>query len=193
MVFRRMLGGSQDSPQPPAPAPAGPTQSPSAQADTATVRRIVQELESLPPERARYLAGFAYVLGRAANADMVMTDDETAAMERIVMEVGGLPEAQAILVVEIAKQQERLAGGTEDYLVTREWAKTASEGERLALLRCCFLIGAVDNSINSQESAVLNEIANELLLDREEVARIRGEFTDQYAAIQEMRSQSAGR
>jgi len=37
--------------------------------DTKTVRKIVRKLEALPPERARYLAAFAYVLTRVANAD----------------------------------------------------------------------------------------------------------------------------
>ena len=78
---------------------------------------------------------------------MVITDDETALMERIVIEHGEIPEAQAILVVEIAKQQERLFGGTEDYLVTRQWVDGTSLEERLALLRCCFLVDAVDDSI----------------------------------------------
>jgi uncharacterized tellurite resistance protein B-like protein len=181
MVFRRLLGGSAAAPGPSAPAQGSPD------AETATVRRIVAELEALPSERARWLAGFAYVLGRAANADLVTTDEELRLMERIVMDHGGLPEAQAVLVVEIARQQARLVGGTEDYLVTREWVRTASEEDRLALLRCCFLVGAVD-SISAQESAVLNEIANELQFDPPVVARIRGEFTDEYAVVQAMRT-----
>ena len=121
-----------------------------------------------------------------------MTDDETRLMERIVMEHGAIPEAQAILVVEIAKQQERLVGGTEDYLVTREWATGASEDERMALLRCCFLVDAVDGSISAEESAVLNEIANELLLDSATIASVRGEFTDRYAVVQAMRADTLG-
>lgn len=185
MVFRRLFGGS------PAPSgPAAPTQA-SADAETATVRRIVAELEALPPERARWLAGFAYVLSRAAHADLATTDEELRLMERIVMDHGGLPEAQAVLVVEIARQQGRLAGGTEDFLVTREWVRAASEEERLTLLRCCFLVGAVD-SISAEESAVLNQIANELRFDPSVVARIRGEFTDAFAVVQAMRAAAAG-
>jgi uncharacterized tellurite resistance protein B-like protein len=182
MTLRRFLGG-------PAAAQTGPVERPTAAStETSTVRRIVSELESLPPDRARHLAGFAYILGRAANSDMVVTDGETALMERIVMEHGGIPEAQAVLVVEIAKQQERLFGGTEDYLVTRQWTAEASEDERLALLRCCFLIDAVDDTITAEESAVLNEIANELLLEAATIARIRGEFTDRYAVVKAMRA-----
>ena len=40
--------------------------------DTATVRKIAAELEGLPREQARYVAAFAYILGRAANADRVI-------------------------------------------------------------------------------------------------------------------------
>ena len=180
MTLRRFLGGPA--------ATSGPVERPpTPSTETSTVRRIVGELESLPPDRARHLAGFAYILGRAANSDLVVTDAETALMERIVMDHGGIPEAQAVLVIEIAKQQERLFGGTEDFLVTRQWAAEATDEERLALLRCCFLVDAVDESISAEESAVLNEIANELLLDDATIARIRSEFTDRYAVVQAMR------
>jgi len=180
MTLRRFLGG-------PAAQSDQVERPPASSMDTATVRRIVGELESLPPDRARHLAGFAYVLGRAANSDMMVTDAETALMERIVVEHGGIAEAQAVLVVEIAKQQERLLGGTEDFLVTRQWVAEASEEERIALLRCCFLVDAVDDEISAEESAVLNEIANELNLDAPTIARIRGEFTDRYAVVKAMR------
>lgn len=185
MALRRFFGGSS-APEPEVverpDAPAG---------DTETVRRIVGQLESLPEDRARFLAGFAYILGRAANADMVITNGETALMERIVMEHGGLPEAQAVLVVEIAKQQSRLFGGTEDYVVTRQWVDGSSIEDRMALLRCCFLVDAVDDTISAEESAVLNEIANELLLDSATIASVRAEFTDRYAVVQAMRAANA--
>jgi hypothetical protein len=95
-------------------------------------------------------------------------------------------------VVEIAKQQERLVGGTEDYLVTREWVRDAELDERIALLRCCFLVDAVDDSISAEESATLNEIGQELLLDGPAIARVRSEFTDRFAAVQAMRVESSG-
>ncbi len=190
MALRRFLGGA---PKPASATPVEPAAANLPAADTATVRKIVGQLESLPPDKARHLAGFAYILGRAANSDMDMTAEETALMERIVMEHGEIPEAQAVLVVEIAKQQERLIGGTEDYLVTREWAKSASMDERMALLRCCFLVDAVDDSISAEESAVLNEIANELMLDSATIAKVRGEFTDRYAVVQAMRAANAAK
>jgi uncharacterized protein (DUF433 family) len=62
---------------------------------TDTVRKVVRALEQLDPERARYVAAFAYLLGRVARADRVVTAEETSAMERLVVQHGGLTEPQA--------------------------------------------------------------------------------------------------
>ena len=111
-------------------------------AETATVRQIVDELDHLPPERARYVASFAYVLSRVAHADMEITEEETRAMERLVVKYGELPEEQAVIVVQMAKTQNLLFGGTENYLVTREFNRIASREDKLALLRCLFGVSA---------------------------------------------------
>src|SRR5438045_9722023 len=103
-MFHRFLGHDHDDPAttiaaaPPDEAASLPTAG--SAAETATVRRIVARLEALPPEEARFLAAFAYVMSRAANADMDISADETQAMEGFVVEHGHLDEAQAVLVVE---------------------------------------------------------------------------------------------
>src|SRR5215468_3372091 len=71
--------------------------------DTDTVRRIVAELDKLEAGQARYLAAFAYVLSRVAGADLQISPVETATMVDLVHRLGQLTEAQALLVVEIAK------------------------------------------------------------------------------------------
>lgn len=187
-MFRRLFGAD-----PGAPAAGGEVGGDPADAETETVRRIVATLESMPDDQARFLAGFAYILSRAAEADMAISDGETAEMERLVVTYGHLTEAQAVIVVEIAKTQARLHGGTEDFLVTREFTQSATLEQRLDLMRCCFLVSASDDSISAEESSVLSEIANELNLDDTQIAAIRSEFTDQFAAVQAMRaSREAG-
>ena len=84
--------------------------SPARESDT--IRRIAGELEHLPPDQAKYLATFAYVLARIANADLSIDASETAEMERIVHEIAGLTGAEAALVVQIAQSQARNLGGT---------------------------------------------------------------------------------
>ena len=61
--------------------------------ESETIRRIAGELEHLPPDQAKYLATFAYVLARIANADLSIDSSETAEMERIVHELAGLSSA----------------------------------------------------------------------------------------------------
>src|SRR5947207_14377633 len=92
----------------------------SRERESDTIRRIAGELEHLPPEQAKYLASFAYVLARLANADLRIDAAETAEMERIVHRTAGLSDAEAALVVQIALSQARNLGCTQDYLVTPE-------------------------------------------------------------------------
>jgi len=164
----------------------------SPEQETETVRRIVGQLESLPPAEARRLAAFSYILARAAQSDLRIDDEETQAMERIVVELGGLSEAQAVIVVETAKSQSRMLGGTEDYLVTREFREISTDDERLALLRCCFAVTASDDTVTSTENTVINEIAAELGLTRDQLNGVRAEFRDQLAAMRIVRAAQAG-
>lgn len=150
----------------------------SAQGDTDTVRRIVGELDKLDPARARYLAAFAYVLSRVAAADLHISDVETARMVAILERVGHLPQAQAILVVEIAKSQSRLLGGTENFLVTREFRGIASDGQRRELLDCLFAVSAADDAISADEEAQIWQIASELGIQHAEYVQVRLAYSD---------------
>ena len=146
---------------------------PSAHGDTETVRRIVSELEKLDPQRARFLAAFAYVLSRVANADQNISEVETAKMVGLVGAAGQLSEAEAVLVVEIAKNQNRLFGGTENFLVTREFREIASEQERRQLLDSLFAVSAADEAISAEEEAQIAQIAGELGFSHAEYVRAR--------------------
>ena len=151
------------------------------EAETEAVRSIVARLESLPPEQARLLAGVAYVLARAANADMEITEVETQAIESVLFEAG-LDQSQAVLVAEMAKLQERTSGGTSDYLVTREFREASSPEQRLALIQACYRIAAADGAITAMESSTLDEIASELDIEREQASAVRAQFADKITA-----------
>jgi len=152
-------------------------------AETETVRKIVAALDRLEPERARHIAVFAYILSRVARADLVISDAETRAMEAIVMQAGGLAPEQAILVVQMAKTQAILFGGTENYLVTREFNRLATREEKLALLRCLFAVSASDDSISVMEDNEIRRIADELRLTHEDFIAVRSEFRDRLAVL----------
>jgi len=156
---------------------------PQATADTATVRKIIAELDTLDQDRARYIAAFAYILSRAARADLEISPEETRVMERVVQEQGGLPEEQALIVVQMAKSQNLLFGGTENYLVTREFNRIADREQKLALLRCLFAVSAADEDVSTVEDNVIRQIADELKLDHADFIAVRREFRDRLGVL----------
>ena len=161
--------------QPSGPAPGTP--------ETETVRKIVDALDQLDSEQARYIAAFAYILSRAARADLKISEPETRAMERIVME-HGLPEEQAILVVQIAKSQSRLFGGTENFVVTREFNKIATREQKLALLDCLYAVAASEALVSLAEDNEIRQIASELRLDHPDFIAVRSKHRDRLSVLQ---------
>jgi uncharacterized tellurite resistance protein B-like protein len=182
MVLRRLFRNEPEikleAGQPAAPVPSG---------DTESIRRISAQLEALPLEARRFIAGYAYVLARVAHADLEVSEPELAFMEHAVVEVGHLSEAQAVLVVEMARNMNEIYGATDDYVVTREFAQHATVEQREDLLRTAFAMGAADHSITAPESAELNEVGKELGFRADEVDTLRVEFSDQLASLQAMR------
>jgi uncharacterized tellurite resistance protein B-like protein len=192
-MFRRLLGLDRGAaPDPRLPVGDSAEALPGSAAETATARRIVARLEALPPAEARYLACFAYVMSRAAQADLDISDDETALMERFAVEYGGLDAAQAVLVVQMAKIQARTQGQTEDFVVTREFREISTSEQRIALIRCCFAVEAVDGTITAEEASVVNEIARELDIERDAVNAVRAEYHEQLSAVQALRRAGGG-
>jgi uncharacterized tellurite resistance protein B-like protein len=151
---------------------------------TETVRKIVDALDALDPDRARFIAAFAYLLSRAARADLKVSPEETRAMERLVMERGGLPEEQAVMVVQMAKHQNLLFGGTENFLVSREFGKLASREQKIALLDCLFAVAAVDKNISAAEDNEIRQVAGELVLEHREYIAVRSRYRDRLAVLQ---------
>lgn len=176
MSFMRFLGGRSGG-----PAQAGGPRPADLTAETEAVRHIVARLEALPPETARLLAGIAYLLARAAYADLDISEAETAAMEQ-ELTGSGLDPAQAVLVAEMAKLQERTTGETSDYLVTREFRERSTMEQRLTVLRACYRICVADEAISGMESAMVDEMASELEISREDAAAVRAEFAGKLSA-----------
>jgi uncharacterized tellurite resistance protein B-like protein len=151
--------------------------------ETETVRRIVQQLDNLEPGRARYIAAFAYILSRVARADMNISDAETREMEHQVTRLSQLPAEQAVLVVQIAKTQATLFGGTENFLVTQEFNKMATIEQKLAMLDCLFAVAAADQVISSVEDREIRLINDELQLTHEQYISARYNFREYLAVL----------
>lgn len=152
-------------------------------AETEAIRKIAEALDRMDPERAKYVAAFAYLLSRVARADLQIGPEETRTMEQIVMEHGGLPEEQAVLVVQMAKRQNILFGSTENFLVTREFNAMATPEQKASLLHCLFAVAAADKSISTVEDNEISQIADELRIEHSDFITVRREYRKDLAVL----------
>ena len=193
-LFRRVLNldqpASPDLPvQPDAPLPTLTAES--LEGETSSVRMIGAALSGLPPARARYVAAFAYLLGRAAYANMEVSEAERREIAHIG-EVAGLDAETAKLVMDMSTTLSTEFGATEDFLVTREFKAISTMEERHRLLRACFLVMAADDEIDANEAWLVNRVAEELDVERTDLNQIRAEFHERLASVKAVREVAQG-
>lgn len=150
--------------------------------DTETVRKIVSALDQMDPDKARYIASFAFILCRVARADMNISKPEMQAIEHVLMDRSRLPEEQAILVAQMAKSQSIFFGGTEDFLVTREFNRIATREQKLALLDCLFAVASED-LISTVEENEISKISSELFLTHDDYIAGLAAYRDYRAVL----------
>jgi uncharacterized tellurite resistance protein B-like protein len=139
----------------------------------APLRETLDALDHLEPDRARFLAAFAYLLGRVAHADQHVSAEETQAMEGLLRDQGALTQDQAMVVVQLAKTSNLLFGGSANFLVARQFAELATYEERVALMRCLFAIAATDDAISLAEEGEIHKIAKELRIEQADLVSLR--------------------
>jgi uncharacterized tellurite resistance protein B-like protein len=147
----------------------------SGQPDPAADNRlhgIEQSLAAHGPERARFIACFAYILMRAAKADHHVSDDELQEVGRVIREWAHVDDEQAALIVRIAREAGH-SRGTDDFLISREFERVATREEKLALLDCLFEVAGADAAIGTVEDNEVRRIASELKLEHSDYITVR--------------------
>ena len=137
----------------------------------------------LAPDRARFVASFAYLLGRVARADHDVTAAETETMERLVADRGGLSPDDARLAVRIATAHGLRFGGTDDFLVARTFSAGATREEKLALIDCLFAVSASDDAIRTIEDNEIRRIASEMNIGHEDFIAARQAWTSHLSVL----------
>ena len=152
--------------------------------DSPVVEKIVTSLKGMEKDRAHYLAAFACVLARGANADLRIEDSEVSEMICATSSLGGLADEEARLAVEIALAQAREDGGTAGYLLTREFRSISSKEQRAGLVECLYAVSAADGTISTTESSEVSRIAEELGLTRQETNALKSGWKEHLAEFQ---------
>lgn len=144
--------------------------------ESASVQKIVAQLEALDEPTARFLAAFAYVLARVAAADFEIDPNEETAIAKILKAFDGLDNEHIPIVVAIAREQAREEGGTENYLATREFRELSNRDERLRLLRALVEVAQADGHVSAVESEEIVRIADELDFSPDELKALRSDL-----------------
>jgi uncharacterized tellurite resistance protein B-like protein len=144
---------------------------------------MVRELRQLDPADARYIAAFAYLLSRAAHADHHLSDAERAAMERLIVERAQLEPSRAHLVIGLATAQSMAVRGTQDFVVTREFARIATPEQKRALVDCLFAVTAADEAIITAEDNEIRRVASEIGVEHGDFVAIRQRYRDRLAVL----------
>jgi len=155
-------------------------------AQTDIIRQIAEKLDTLDPDNARYIAKFAYILNRVANADLNISPEETDEMERIVIRIGELPEDQAAIVVQMAKTRNLSFGGTDNFIVTREFNRESTREQKLSLVHCLFAVSAAEGNISSAEDNEILQITKELHLEHRDYIAVRLKYRDKLAVLMDL-------
>jgi uncharacterized tellurite resistance protein B-like protein len=147
------------------------------------VDSIASVLERLDHRRARYLAAFAYLLGRVADADHTISAEERAVIVRLVAGEGSLGAEEAAAVVTLALDEFRRVGGTHNVLVAREFGALATFEQRLGLLRCLFAVSAADESVVVSEDNEIRRISLELKIEHADFIQARAKVREHLAFL----------
>ncbi len=150
-----------------------------------SLQEIEGALHGLDRARRRYVACFAYILTRSARADHQTTDEEARKMGRLVAERAGVSAAHAANAVRLAAVQARRSGGTDDFVVTREFDAVASHAQKLALVDALFDVSSVDASIVTIEDNEIRRIANELRIEHAEYIAVRAKHLKHFEVLRD--------
>ena len=144
---------------------------------------VAAALDRLDPALARYVAAFAFTLGRVASVDLHVRDEERQVMTRLVAREGALSEVEAETVVTLALGEHRHFGSSYNLHVTRELDAVMTHEERLGLLRCLFAVSAADASVSVREDNEVRQISRELRLEHADFVRARAEVREHLAVL----------
>lgn len=148
------------------------------------VDRLERALDGMEPAKARYVACFAYILTRSARADHEVTDGEAREMERLLAEHAAIPAVLAATLIELARKEALHSGGTEDFIVTREFNRLATREQKLALVDALFAVSGVDESILTIEDNEIRRVASELTLEHADYIAVRARHRERLAVLQ---------
>lgn len=143
-------------------------------------------LGAVDAERIRYLAAFGGLLGRVANADGNISEEEEQRIAAILETFSDLNEKESAAVKDIIRQQTQALAGLENHIYTRELNELADRQKKLEIASCLFAVAAADDEISPEENEAVRIIAKALMLAHSDFIAVRSLYRDKLSVLKNM-------
>ena len=127
-----------------------------------SIRSAIERIDVADRHSNGYLTALAFVLHRVAAADNRLSASEIDRMERILIDTAALSRAEAVLTVEMAKRQCRMADCGRAYDASRHLRALLDPAERARVRGFLDAVALADGALRPTEEAAVRQIAIEL-------------------------------
>lgn len=148
-----------------------------------SLTEISAQLDALPPDEARFVAAFSYLLARIAGADLRTGDAERNTVAKRLETYAGVDADRARLLAATAIDSAATHGASDHHLVTRAFRDLSEPADRIRLLRCLYAVAAADENVSSVEDNEIFEVATALGVSRADVVGLRSEVKEHLGSM----------
>ncbi len=142
-------------------------------------------------DEIKLVAGWAGLLGRVANADMELSDEEIVRIREIMSEIHGLDGTSSGAIADLLAGNRVELLSVEDHFYTRMINDVADREKKLALLESLFHVAAADDIVRQNEDATIRMISRSLFLSHDEFIEVRSRFRDKLSVLKNSKSRSS--
>jgi len=153
------------------------------ESEPVSLTEIGAQLETLPPEQARFVAAFAYLLARIAAADLRTDATERDSIAHRMETFAEIDHDLAGILADTAIRAAADHDASDDHLVARAFRDMTEQPERIRLIRCLYAVAAADEEISTVEDNEIYEVAKAIGISHSDVISLRLEFKKYLGAL----------
>ena len=140
-------------------------------------------MEGRTEEEVKLATGWAGLMGRVADADMALGEEELEKIRDSLARVHRLSSRAAEAVTILLREHRAELLSIEDHLYARMINDVATREQKTALLRALFDVAAADDLIRESEDSTVRNISRSLMLSHKEFIEARLEHRDSLAVL----------
>lgn len=159
------------------------------ESEPASLAEIGAQLEALPPEEARFVAAFSYLLARIAAADLRTDVVERDSIAHRLETFAEIDHDLAGILADTAIRAAAAHEASDDHLVARAFRDMSEGPERIRLLRCLYAVAAADEDISTVENNEISEVARAIGIGQSDVVSLRLEFKKYLGSLKALPSE----